>query len=678
MTSAGRVGVFCVVLLLACVTVAAAAPQILDVCYREDLAFPEYGRFWSDSSKVEDTGTARRPLGGSLHVYLRNPGQQALSIDDVTLDGISLKQAIAYSDQRKFKRVAFAASIHFSAMPQADKNRLIALGEPIWWKTEPTAFGPGETAQAIIRLRRTPAEKALTVGIHVSGGAVLSVNVPIGEVRPRVVGAGFPTGLGQVCLYFSGAGPGRTPSRILMDGTDITEQCTIGCDPELDTSPVIGVLRSALQRGSFHCFQGIYADGTKATVGLRAFDDEFGYGLWGARPGGESDTDLAREHVRDMGVHCINVQMPIIGSAAVARFMSSEEGKRLMGDLGIRRLVDEPEKSDSRFAFYLADEPDTADFKVTGVPPNSKVGCLGQGLLKRADELRKIDPLTPNMLNVDMTFKPDNWHIYGQLPDYFAADPYYQTRLADAYWKKPETIPIYAKCAFVHAVASICNSACAPNPLHIMLNSTRRQEADRKFRWGTREEKRIEAFYALAAGAKQISYWWFLPIKPDAVGSNGCGADDPGAAALWNEIGLLGAEIRTAGPIITMSCPLAVDVKAPGNLWVRCLAAGTDTLLILCVNDDYTNDDKGTNIRAVENAKLTASVPAWLQAADVFEIDCKGTHSVKWSGVEQVSIDLGRVNVTRMIVVTSDRGLRERLQRLYDSRFQACVQKLIR
>lgn len=670
-----RLTILLLVLIAAFGLPAQGAPELLDSCFRADTAFPEFARFWSDSSQA-DSQAANEKLGGSLHVYLRNTGAGPMQIQDVLLDGISLKQAIAYSDQRKFKKVAFAASLFFSKLPQADRDRLVSMGEPIWWKADPSTIKPGETAEVVVRLRRVPRDSPIKLAVASTAGASEAA-IPTGVAKPRIESIGFPAGLDRVCAYFSSPIAGNAPVKVLMDGEDVTGRCIVGSDPKLGISPVVVRLSFPVERGSFHCFQGIYADGSKATAGIRAYDDELGYGLWGARPGGEDELDIGREHVRDMGLHNINVQMPILGSGAVAKFMTTDEGRRLMARLGIRRILDEPEKSDQRFAFYLADEPDTADFKVQGVPAQSKVGCLGQGLLKRADDLRAADPLTPSMVNVNMTFKPHNWHIYGQLPDYFAADPYYQTRLAQAYWNKPDTIPVYSKCTFVHAVASVCNSACSPRPLHIMLNSVRSQKGDKVFRWGTREEKRIELYYALAAGAKQISYWWFLPIKPGADGANGCGADHPQARALWNEIGLLGAEVRTAGPIITTGCPAALDVRAPEKLWVRTLIAGTDTAVILCVNDDYTNDQNGTSIRPVGNAEVSVALPAWLEAKSVFEIDLHGVQDVKWDSADRLSLRLGTVKVTRMVVITSDESLRERISKRYAEGFSANVAKLL-
>ena len=265
------------------------------------------------------------------------------------------------------------------------------------------------------------------------------------------------------------------------------------------------------------------------------------------------------------------------------------------------------------------------------------------------------------MLNVDYTFPPANWRIYGQLPDIFAADPYYQPRLREAFAKSPERARLFAKATYVFAEAAICKSACAPRPLHIMLYGNRYEQGNDTFRGPTPAEKRIEAFYAIAAGAKGLSYWWYSPGKP-AVG---LGAAEPGARALWREVGLIGAELRTAGPLITRSSPLALPMTAasPG-LWVKTLAAGLDTLLLVVVNDDYTNDHEGTKINPVPNARLKFVPPAWLAAKDVFEILATGTKDISHTTRSgQLELNLGTVNVTRLVIITSDPALRQTAQR---------------
>jgi len=349
-----------------------------------------------------------------------------------------------------------------------------------------------------------------------------------------------------------------------------------------------------------------------------------------------------------------------------------------MKSLGIRMIVGEPDKAwPGALAWYLADEPDTADFRVGGLPPGSRVGAIAQGLLEHSYRLRESHPTVPNMLNVNMTFKPDNWYVYGQLPDIFAADPYMQTRLAQAYWTKPGMIPHYSKATFVYAVGSVCRSSCAPKPLHLMLNCTKLIKGDKVFRFATPEEKLIELYYALASGATSFSYWWLVPSAKGGDGSSGCMADEPEAKALWHAIGLLGAEVRTAGPILTRSCPARVPTNASRWLWTRALIAGTDAMVLLIVNDNYASDRLGIVIQPVEDAQVSVDLPEWLSAKSVFEIDWHGIHDVHHDQTgSKLNLALGTVDVARMVVVTSDPGLRSELQSRYDRLFRANLERL--
>lgn len=673
------------IVLLLCATAslpAAAELDTLGALYRPDAPFPEFTCFWSDSGQrelqlrgqaaMEQAG--KEPQGGSIHLFLRNTAQSSVTIQDVLLEGVSLKRAVAFSEQGKLRENLHAASIHFSDLPAAERDRLISAGEPIWWKVDPQPIPAGGTAEVVVRLRLAPGSKTLRLGLEHADGIAESA-VPIHATQTRMESISFSPAVDTVFLYLRHPVPGKSPSRILMDGQDVTSLCAIGRDAGLDTVPVVCKLNDPLARASFHCFQAVYPDGTTATGGLRAWADEIAYGIWGAKPGKESEVELARSYVKELHEHNINVQMEMVGSAAVSAFLKSDEGLSLLSALGIRRMVNDPGKGNTRApsAYFLTDEPDAADFRTEGLEPNKRVGSLAQGLVQRSAALRKADPVTPHLLNVDTTFKPDNWYVYGQLPDIFATDPYYQERLRQAYWDQPWRVPIYAKATFIYAVSSVSQSACAPKPLHLILNSVRRTKKDKQFRFATPEEKRIEVYYALAAGAKEISYWWYTPVPP----SYGCGGPEPEAVALWREIGLLGAEVRTAGSIISRSCPAVLPVTAPSKLWVRCLLAGLDTLVILCVNDNYLNDRLGTVIKPVGNADVSVGLPSWMDPKTAFEVNSGGTQDVRWelSG-SRLNLKLGTVDVTRMIVVATDPELRTRLQTLYEGKFADNVAKL--
>lgn len=651
---------------------------VIGASWVADIPFPQYAHFWSDSSLIElgpqeqmDDEAIRRALGGSCHVYLKNTATGPITFDDVMLGGIGLNRAIAFNRERKYKGVAYAASIFFSDLTEAERKSLIEAGEPIWYKIEPRTIAPSATGEITIRLRHTPSA-SLQLAVKTSAG-MEDVTVPM-KAQPSIEGISFSESLDRVYLYVHYGGV----SRVLMDGMDVTALSAIGRDPALEITPIVIKPKSPLARGSYHSFQTVHDDATTAISGIRAYADDLIYGVWGAKPGKESDLELGRAHVTDMGVHNINMQMEIIGSDAVRAYMKSAEGVQAMKSLGIRMIVGEPDKAwPGALAWYLADEPDTADFRIERLPPQSRVGAIGQGLVEHAETLRQADQSVPNMLNVDMTFKPDNWYVYGQLPDIFAADPYMQTRLAQAYWTKPGMIPYYSRATFVYGVGSVCRSSCAPKPLHLMLNSTKLIKGDKVFRFATPEEKRIELYYALASGATSFSYWWLVPSAKDGDGSSGCMADEPEAKALWHAIGLLGAEVRTAGPILTRSCPARVPTNASRWLWTRALIAGTDAMVLLIVNDNYASDRLGIVIQPVEDAQVSVDLPEWLSAKSVFEIDWHGIHDVHHDQTgSKLNLALGTVDVARMVVVTSDPGLRSELQSRYDRLFRANVELL--
>jgi len=639
------------ILLLACCP-GFGACEILGGVYRSDVDFPEHWAFWG--------GTAM-PLGGSVHVFLRNTGGGAVTINDVLLEGISLTRAIAYSNQKR-KGFIYAASIHFSTLSSTEMEALMRAGEPVWWKAAPPEVAAGAAGEVMIRLRSAPEAGMLQVGIAV-GGETLPVAVPVAGESPRIESISFSPARDRVYLYFHHPQGGEAaPNRILMDGQEVTAGIRIEQDPVVSIVPAVLTLDAPLVAGSFHCFVGVYADGTRAMAGLRVFSGDLWYGMCGAKPGDETDFDLARGYLQGLHDHNINVQLPTLGSAAVQTFLKTDEGQDLCEALGIRLMPNTPGKWNTRdpIAFYLVDEPDAGEYSLEGLEWDQKVGTLARGLLEYTEPYREADPDTPHLVNVDMTFKPFNWYTYGLLPDVFCADPYYQVRLTTAYWRRPEEIPLYQKATYITAVGEVCRAACAPNPLFLLLRATSCYNDATDFtRWATPVEKRIEVFYSLAAGAKGVGYWWYTP-------PGGCGSSDPGAVALWTEIGVLGLEVRTAGPAIVHSCPIELPIEGPENVWVRSLAAGTDTVLLLCVNDDYSCDDQGTAINPVGNVSISVTVPSWLEPGEVFEIHSGGIEPAAWNLIDgRVGIDIGTLEVSRLFVVTSDGQLRDQMERVY-------------
>jgi len=675
-----KYGCFLVAVAFAACVLSASLSQgavtLVHAVYRPDVPFPQYLPLWLEAwSQMAEAGESlqsiqeKNPLGGYVHLYLRNPGGPPADITDVELDGVSLAKALALA--KKETSGFHPASIHFPGLPSPELDRLIAAGEPVWWKADPSSVPAGGFGEIVIRLRRAPKAGAVMVKVT-AGDFAVEARADAARPQPAFRGISFSPSLDHVFLYARHAA-GAAPMKVWIDGEDVTGKSTITADTAVDVAAIVVRMDKPLAKGSFHCFQAVYADGSAAVAGSRAFGDELVYGMWGYTNSGNDPEKSARDCMTNLANHNINVHMESIGNWGP--FISSKAGFDFLESIGIRRMVKWPGETGNPMYYFLMDEPDAHDYAVEGLPADKRLGALAQPLVEHGYRLRKRDPATAQLLNIDNTYKPDNYYTYAQLPDVVCADPYYQEQLSNRYNQRAGWLGHFTKATSVYASALICQTAGAPKPLHIILNSVRHRGKASAFRMATPPEKRIELYYALAAGAKGISYWWFCPYDE----FYGVGGDDEDAKVLWKEIGLLGAEIRTAGPVITRSCPADVPVKGSKYLWVRTLVAGQDTLVLIVVNDNYANDRVGTVIFPAEKASVTVTPPSWLKAKDVFEITYRGIRDVAWKQAgPQVAVDLGKVDVTRLILISSDPRLRSQLDGIYKAKFAAKVAALTR
>jgi len=659
---------------------AAAGYRILDACYHSDLRLPEFDEFWKDMGRREaelDLRVWTKPPAGSLHVYILNTGTTPLEISDIALAGISLKRALTFMDQ-DLKREAEPASIYFSDLSQPERKKLIAAGDPIWWRVRAEITAPGEVCEAAVRLRTTPPGSSVKLVLAVKGGRPISVEVPLAAI-PRFEGISLSENLGRVHAYCSGTK--LAPERVLLNGRDVTSRSVVSYDPRVKVTPIAVDPGAPIKRGSYYCLQVAYPNGSKATELMKAYADEPCYGVWGGKPGEEDEVERAKAYFDDLAAHNINCQMEQIGCPCITSFLSTAEGRDYISARKIRRTINDLGKQGTTnpYFYFLTDEPDAGDFFATGVPAQQKLGVLTQGLIAKAQRLHAANPTSPCAVNVDTTFKPIQYYVYGRVADILQTDPYYQATLSSMIESHPRRYPLYTTAKYIHAAAAVPKAACAPNPLQMVLYavSGHSKKGETKFRFPTPEEKRMEVYYSLAAGAKQISYWWYTPVPVGTPGANGCGGDSPEAKALWKEIGLLGAEFRTVDWLLANGCPANLAAKSPDNLWVKTLLCGRESIVVLCMNEDYACDRLGTAYVPVPACGVTVTLPNWLKAADAFEVTYRGTQNLTWSQASGAAkLQLGETELTRMIVITSDPKLRATLQARYDERCAANVAKL--
>ena len=651
-----------------------AAIEVLDAYFRPDRMLPEWNYFFSSSYKPGDVIPNRTP-GGSVCVYLRNTGGTSVTIDDFVINGTGLKNGIRCKEDKTYRCDLMACSVYY---PHA-KQALIDAGEPVWWRVDPNPIPPGGTAEVFVRMRYI-VPGTLTCSVVPTSGSSVPLSIPVsGSEIPRIVDCCFSPDMTKLYLYLRHPERGTAPSAVYVDGVNVTSNCTIVSDPRVDLAVVKCNLAAALSRGSYHVFQAEYPGGTRASFGLRVYSDNFKYGTSNAP---RLDTDQQkRDFLISMGERSINLMTEGVGD--LGDFLKTAEGKAIMDQYGMRKLHND-KTSDRLWGIFCCDEPDCGEPNVAAaVAPYNKVGTLAQAMVNRIrDNFRGSYAVYPCVVNLNSTNNPYQWYNWGHVPDIFSMDPYYMARMSDAYWYHPNTIPFYRKATYIYAFASTCKAACEPRLLHIILQCTRRQRPDegRVFRWPTPEEQHICAYYAVAAGAKQIAYWWLAQLGPTQEGHNGCAANnEPGAVALWREMGLIGAELGLVGSIIVNSSPADFAMTKPGKLWIQPLLSGVDTMMLVCVNDDYSSTDAGITIRPVHDARVSFDLPNWLSApASVFEADYRGVRDLAHSVASgRITLELGTIEVARMVIITKDGSLKSTLQSLYSTVYGPRVAGLV-
>lgn len=656
-----------VVLTLVSALTASAALSVVASFYRPDRIFHEYDVFWTYTAyNPGDPITAIRE-GGALCIYVRNSGAADVTISDVTINGAGITAAMGGSGGGRCG--ANTKSVYYT-----NNTTLISAGVPVWWRAMPQTISPGQISQVYVYMRYRVTGTLSVVVVPTAGGSA-STNITVSSNPvPRVAGVGLSPDSSKLYLYLRHPQRGKLPTQILVDNVDVTSSCTIGADTDIDLVPVTVNLSSVWVRGSFHCFQAIYDDGTTAMDGMRMFYDDFMHAVWG------EPSSVDANYVADMARHSINRFE--YGTGGTTGYLDNHVD--LMTQWGMYQDTDQLSIWPRTYSLFLCDEPDAGDINApTSVAPTEadRPGCMAQDLMVKSQTWNASYPAYPTYLNVDENFKPYAWYAYAHVPDQFCCDPYYHNALADVYYSRPWKLPIYTKTTYQRAVVDTANAACEPRTLQILIATGRFQDESSVFRWLTPEEERMCAYYSVACGAKQLGYWWMTSTNRTQWGYNGIGVpDQPGTAALWREIGLIGAEFGTVGPLIQRACPASMPISATtGRLWTRALLCGTDTMILFCINDDHSNDRNGSVVRSIDDADVSFDLPAWLATpASVFEVDYGGLRDVTYSVASgRITLNLGRTDLTRMIILTSDSALRSQVQSRYDTKYSSRVNELV-
>jgi len=642
-------------------SIAGAAVELLGTQYQQDNPYLEYMCWYHYGNYPTSCGVEL--TGSNAHVFLKNTGGSSVTINDVTLAGYNLDTIL-----RRNASLQDSNSIYYYwDNPPQD---VLDAGEPVWYRADPNPIPAGGVAQVIVRLRWAPVTTPISIGVVTSAGTV-NASIPVNASDPVLASVSFSEDRTKVCLHWRRSG-GAAPTSILMDGVDVTASTTTVGDASTNFAASLINLATPLTNMSYHVYRGVYADGKTATGALRTWYNRFLYGTWGAHAIPDNDSEAARAWINtcnNRGVNCVVMN----STGGLQDYLATAEGKNYAEAHDYGYVKDSNVWGNNPRMWMIEDEPDVEE---GGIPCGTGMripcggghvsGIRGMYMLELGEALRAVNPSAPTTINLDGGYKPHGWYAYGQLADVMMVDAYYEQEMAGNHWYHPERDPLYTKPTSIYATAIATTTAAEPNPMHMILYSCEYKDTSIGEIWpfSTPASKRIQAYYALAGGAKGMAYWWFKAGYP----FNGLDDGGPEAQALWKEIGLIGNEIKTAQPLLVTGHPVTMTTSASSGVWVKTLAAGIDSMILIAVNDQFYNDEYGTHYTPVSNANVTVTLPSWLQSSPTaFAIGPDGTSNVSTSlNGNQLQVALGTLNVTRMIVITTNPQLKTTIQARYD------------
>jgi len=649
----------------------------LDPEYLPDRPFPELIRWiqdgWDLKRGLGDPVPYEKahPPGATIRLFLHNTSDKPVDADGICLDGLDLgAQLRPRGKEHQDIRAAHFLLNDTDLTTTETRRRLSSLGGPVWWQVRPNPIPPGAVAEAVIRLRRLPAGQRLLVAVK--SGDTQSAECAVTTTNPssfRIASLCFGENgkLPHVYIREENKQP-FTIETLALDGRPAAlppQTCRNSAEGFL---PIAIACDPPLAHGSFHHIRAVTTDGRTASAVIRARDDFFALGMWGYRRNGDTDAEQAANVCRVFQAHLFNTHMGMAGNQS--GFLWSSEGLTLLEKTGLRHMPRDPWgptiQNRQIYAYFLLDEPDAHEYAVNDLPPDERLGSYAQGIVEKQKNWARADPRNLALLNVDLTYKPDNWLTYGPLPDILALDPYYQGQLMTTYHKHPGWLAQYCHPFFVFAAAEVGRSGSEPRPFHVILNSVSYQDGDRVFRYGTPEEKRVEFYYSLSAGAKGISYWWFTPYGE----CRGCGSDDTEARAMMAELARLNAEARALEPLLALSHVADVPGRKTDSFatarpaWLTCrtLFSGQDTALVILVNRDHASDRIGSLFAPIPRGEVTFRTPPWLKPVLAVRSTRDGAIPVEFMEKEgSLVFTLEDVALTEVLVITKDAALAERI-----------------
>lgn len=526
-----------------------------------------------------------RETNWSIHLFLENKGSEPITVLPPVVDGF---------DSAALGRDGMTA------------------GAALWYRQWPKVVSPGGIADLTIVLAAAPTAP-VAVEVPTGQGQRIKTVVACTPEEIRFQAIRFSEDLRTVHVYVSWADAAFRDAikSVRMDGRSVAKMASplpAGNDDGLGYVRIR--LPKPLEKSSFHVFEAETEQGLSTAYQIRAIPAEFLIGVYGS---------LTPANIQDWAAHGCNHYLSFFGISpeyvdmlhkaglsSGGRHIPEHLADRTAGKMltfdedGARKVLEGLANNPGYLYNSLVDEPDCGDYYV-----GRRLGASAMELIVRDTFCREVDPLHYSFVQLDNTFRPRNYVVYGEIADVLATHRY---SLGNSINREAgsSTVMQLPFLEDLRETTTKLRNASAPRPL-FMVTQFFNMGPGRLGRAQTIDEMRLQCYAMIAGGARGIIHY--------IHSGSGGGHEGGKTPELWNAMTPMHEELMRVGEVVQSGTPAPSGwVKADSaNVYADAVVSEKGVAVVL-INRAHRSELPKYTSRPTQNVKVTVQIPQWMAA----------------------------------------------------------------
>lgn len=564
-----------------------------------------------------------RETNASLHLFVQNKGSKSMALLPPIVNGFDCE-----------------------ALSSRDENRPRDI---LWYRIRPRTIAPGEIANIMIVLPE-PTDQSAVVEIRTSSGESIKTTIKCVPEPMRFQAIRFSRDLRSINVFVRWADASKASSlkRIRLNGDDVRKQASPWPANGSDGLAFTRIaLPQPLVKNSFHVLEVEDDAGRSTAYQIRAIPSEFLIGIYGAAHQQNIEDWAAHDCDHHISFHAVPPDivdaLAVSGMTVGPKYITEplvirdEEKVGIFDENAARETLAEVIDRPNILYHHLVDEPDVCDYYA-----GRWLGSTGMELAARAEFFEKHDPKTYNFVQLDNTFWPRNYRVYGESADLLATHRYTLGNFIrveagpEAYHRPPVLQDMLD-------VMSKFRPTTEPRP-YFMVTQFFNLGPRRSGRPPDIEEMRLQCYAMIADGASGVMHYIHS-------GSSG-GGEGSRTPELWDAMTGFHKELRRVGEVVESGSIVP-------EAWVRSdsphvIAKGivsADEMAVVLINRSHRSALGNFTVRPVLNQTVSVQLPPWLKASSLDLISAEGDHLKPEIAGQEIRFTVDELRVARAFLL---------------------------